>query len=171
MKPYEETAMQWLYDEVRVHLRARKEGKQPPAGVDWVGLCWDVGHSLSMMAAHGIDVHKVIEVVSGKLRLEFLGVQGLHPADFQLMRLFYLNYFERNEWLEKLRLIPWERHVLILERCKDPGQQEFYLELCLKEGLNQEGLVGALKGQRYEMSSLSAPASADAASPPSTQPG
>jgi hypothetical protein len=87
--------------------------------------------------------------------MEFVGAKGLLPSDFQMMRLFYLNYFERADLLPKLRKIPWDRHVLILERCKDPVQQEFYLDLCLKEGLNQEGLLEAFKKQRYETSSLS----------------
>jgi hypothetical protein len=73
-----------------------------------------------------------------------------------MMRLFYLNYFERADLVPKLRQIPWDRHELILQRCKDPVQQEFYLELCLKENLNREGLEDAFKRQRYEMSSLSA---------------
>jgi hypothetical protein len=155
MQPYEATAIQWLHDEIRVFLRARREGKQPPAPGDWVGLCWDVGHSLSMMASHGISLKPVLVAVSGKLRMEFVGVKGLMPSDFQMMRLFYLNYFERTELLPKLRLIPWDRHELILERCKDPVQQEFYLELCLKENLNRADLEDAFKRQRYEMSSLS----------------
>ena len=155
MQPYEATAIQWLHDEVRVYLRARREGRQPPNPSDWVGLCWDVGHSLSMMAAHGISLKPVLVAVSGKLRMEFVGVKGLMPSDFQMMRLFYLNYFEREELLPKLRLIPWDRHEVILERCKDPVQQEFYLELCLKENLNRDALLDAFKKQRYEMSSLS----------------
>jgi hypothetical protein len=155
MQPYEATAIQWLHDEVRVYLRARREGKQPPNPSDWVGLCWDVGHSLSMMAAHGIALKPVLVAVSGKLRMEFAGVKGLMPSDFQMMRLFYLNYFERAELLPKLRRIPWDRHEAILSRCKDPVQQEFYLDLCLKENLNKEGLLEAFKRQRYEMSSFS----------------
>jgi hypothetical protein len=77
------------------------------------------------------------------------------PSDFQMMRIFYLNYFERSELLPKLRQLQWDRHELILERCKDPGQQEFYLDLCLKEGLNRDGLVEAIAKQRYEMSAMS----------------
>ena len=155
MQPYEATASQWLYDEIRVHLRARREGKLPPAPGDWVGLCWEVGHSLSMMAAHGISLKPVITAVSGKLRTEFQGVQGLMPSDLHLMRIFYLNYFERAHLLPKLRQIPWDRHELILEKCKDPVQQEFYLELCLKESLNREGLLEAIARHRYETSAMS----------------
>ncbi len=154
MKPAEETAIQWLHDTIRVHLRARRDGKPSPVSDEWVGLCWDVGHSLAMMHAHGIAVPPVIEAVSAKLRLEFLGAKGLFPADLQLMRLFYLNYFERAQLLPKLRTIPWDRHALILERCRDPLQQEFYLELCVKENLNRDGLLEALKAQRYETSAL-----------------
>jgi hypothetical protein len=71
------------------------------------------------------------------------------------MRAFYLNYFERTSLLPKLRTIPWNCHVTILDKCKDPLQQEFYLELCNKEGLKKEGLLAALKEQRYEKSSFS----------------
>ena len=155
MQPYEEIAVQWLYDEIRVYLRARREGKQPPAPGDWVGLCWEIGHSLSMMAAHGIALNPVVQAVSGKLRMEFAGVQGLGPADFHLMRHFYLNYFERMDLLPKLRQIPWERHEVILARCKDPIQQEFYLDLCLKEDLNRESLLEAIDKHRYETSAMS----------------
>jgi hypothetical protein len=155
MQPYENTAVQWLYDEIRVYLRARREGKQPPAPGDWVGLCWEIGHSLSMMAAHGISLNPVVAAVSGKLRMEFVGVQGLMPADFHLMRSFYLNYFERADLLPRLRQIPWDRHEAILELCKDPVQQEFYLDLCLKEGLNRESLLEAISRHRYETSAMS----------------
>jgi hypothetical protein len=151
----EDTAIQWLHDTIRVHLRARREGRPSPVSENWVGLCWDIGHSLTMMHIHGIKLPPVIESVSARLRLEFLGATGLMPSDFQMMRVFYLNYFERAQLLPKLKQIPWERHTIILEKCKDPVQQEYYLELCLKEGLNQEDLEAALKAQRYETSSIS----------------
>jgi hypothetical protein len=155
MQPEEETAAQWLYNEIRVYLRARREGRQPPAPGDWVGLCWEVGNSLTLMAAHGIPVPPVVDAVSGKLRSEFPGVQGLLPSDFQQMRTFYLAYFERAALLPKLRRIPWDRHMVILEKCKDPVQQEFYLELCLREDLDRDGLSEALARRRYEMSAMS----------------
>lgn len=154
MKTAEDTAIQWLYDTIRVHLRAKREGKPSPVSEDWVGLCWDVGNSLAMMHIHGISVPPVIEAVSAKLRLEFLGTKGLLAHDFQLMRVFYLNYFERASLLPKLRSIPWDRHEVILERCKDPLQQEFYLDVCLKEKISREELLAAIEKQRYEISSL-----------------
>ncbi len=153
MQPYEDTAIQWLQDTIRVHLRARREGNLPLISSEWVGLCWDVGHSLTMMQAHGISAQPVIEAVSAKLRLEFLGAKGLMPADFQMMRLFYLAYFERPDLLPMLRVIPWECHAVILDRCKDPVQQEYYLSLCVTQSLSQDGLLSALKEQRYELSS------------------
>ena len=154
MNSAEETAIQWLHDTVRVYLRARREGKLKSVSQEWVGLCWDIGHSLAMMQAHGIAVQPVIETVSAKLRLEFLGAKGLYPTDFQLMRLFYLNYFERESILSKLRNIPWECHKIILEQCRDPLQQEFYLELIVREKLGLDELVQALKQFRFETSAL-----------------
>lgn len=156
MNSAEETATQWLHDTVRVYLRARREGKLQSISKEWVGLCWDIGHSLAMMQAHGILLQPVIETVSAKLRLEFLGYKGLYPVDFQLMRLFYLNYFEREKILPKLRDVAWESHKIILDQCKDPLQQEFYLGLILKENFTTEALIEALKLRRFETSALPA---------------
>ncbi len=156
MQSAEDTAIQWLHDTIRVHLRAaQRDGKAFINSEEWVSLCWDVGHILAMMHFHGIAVPKVIETVSAKLRLEFIGAKGLLPTDLQMMRAFYLNYFERATLLPKLRGIPWNCHVTILDKCKDPLQQEFYLALCIKEEMKREDLVAALKEQRYENSSFS----------------
>ena len=150
MNPAEATASQWLHDTIRVHLRAGTDGKTRPVAEDWVELAWNVGQCLAMMHIHGIDVPPVIAAVSDKLRSEFQWAEGLFPVDLQMMRLFYLNYFEREQLLPKLRALPWDCHEIILDRCKDPMQQEFYLELVLKEKLTKEGLLASLKSQTYE---------------------
>jgi hypothetical protein len=146
-----ETAIQWLRDTVRCHLRAADRGIPGEPG-PWVDLCWDIGHSLAMMQSHGIPVPPVIEAVSSQLRKEFPGERGLRPSDFQQMRHFFLTYFERPQWLPRLRAAAWDLHAYILENCKDPVQQEFYLELCLGEGCTLAELARAIRSSRFELS-------------------
>lgn len=155
MPPYLETAIQWLYDTIRCQLRAQNESATPPPASDWVNLCWEVGHSLSMMQAHGIPAQPVIDAVSEKLTAEFGSEVDLSPYGIRTMRQFYLDYFERPQLQAKLRLITWDCHKLILALCRDPMQQEYYLELCRTEGFTAETLATALKEKRYEFSAAS----------------
>jgi hypothetical protein len=164
MQPYIETAIQWLHDTIRCHLRAQREWNPPPPPGEWVVLCWDVGHSLSMMQAHGIPAEPVIEAVSRRLIEEFgSDAEGdLSAYGLRTMRQFYLDYFERPHLQPLLRAVDWGCHKLVLALCRDPMQQEFYLDLCRTLGLDVESLSAALKDRRYEFSAASAKAGAKA---------
>lgn len=154
MQPYIDTAIQWLHDTIRCHVRAR-DGNPPPSAEEWVMLCWDVGHSLTMMQAHGIPAEPVIEAVSRRLVAEFGSEADLSPYGIRTMRLFYLDYFERQHLQPKLRSVSWDCHKLILALCRDPAQQEFYLDLCRIQELGPEALTQAIKEKRYDLSSAS----------------
>lgn len=158
MQPYVETAIQWLYDTLRCHMRALREWNPPPPPGEWVMLCWDVGHSLVRMQANGIPAQPVIEGVSEKLVAEFGAVADLTPGGIRVMRQFYLDYFERPHLQAILRAISWDCHKIILAHCRDPLQQEFYLDLCRAKALDSEALALALKDRRYEVSAASSKA-------------
>jgi hypothetical protein len=152
MQPYVATAIQWLRDTIRCNLRGPLKGGGPGDPGGWVDLCWEIGHSLAMMQSHDIPVRPVIDAVSAQLRHEFSGVRGLRPREFHQMRVFYLTYFERPHLLPRLREVAWDLHIYILDTCKDPQQQEFYLTLCMREGLNLGGLARSIRTQKFELS-------------------
>ncbi len=175
MAPYIDTAIQWLHDTIRVQVRARREAEgtadaganaaaeRPAFGEDWVTLCWEVGHSLTMMQAHGIPAQPVIDAVSDRLISEFGSEGDFTPYGIRTMRQFYLDYFERPHLQPLIRVVPWDCHKLILALCRDPSQQEYYLELCRSEGMTSEALAEAVKSRRYELSAaLGKPDSAKA---------
>jgi hypothetical protein len=160
-----ETAAQWIYNHIRYVVRAKrarprtKLGREKQAVAverEWVEMCWDVGHSLAMMLAHGIPIAPVIEAVSSHLIKEFPDVKDLEAAGIQKMRRFYLDYFERPDLLPRLRLVSWPCHMLIQDRCRDPLQQEYYLELCVVKGLGPEDLTMAMASRSYEISAAPA---------------
>lgn len=155
MAPYIETAIQWLHDTIRVQVRARAEAGGAASAEEWVTLCWEVGHSLTMMQAHGIPAQPVIEAVSGRLIAEFGSDGDFTPYGIRIMRQFYLDYFERPHLQPLIRAVSWDCHKLILALCRDPSQQEYYLELCRSEGLTAEALSEAVKSRRYELSAAS----------------
>ena len=170
MEPYIATAIQWLYDTIRVQLRA-KAATPPPPESEWVTLCWEVGHSLSMMQAHGIPAQPVIEAVSEKLVAEFGSDGDLTPYGIRTMRQFYLDYFERSHLQPLIRSVGWDQHKIILSLCRDPAQQEYYLALAKDQALSAEALAAAIKERRYEMSAGLRPPAKVAVKAPGKRPG
>jgi hypothetical protein len=160
-----ETAVQWIYNHIRYVMRAKhgrartkvgKERQSAALEAEWVGMCWDIGHSLVMMQAHGIAVAPVIESVSKRLQTEFPESGDLGGAGLLRMRQFYLDYFERPHLLPKLMKIAWACHLLIQERCRDPLQQEFFLELCARKKMAREDLAKAMDERAYELNAAPA---------------
>lgn len=154
MAPYLETATQWLHDTIRCQIRSRRETGAAADPAAWVDLCWEVGHSLSMMQAHGIPAQPVIEAVSEKLTGEFGPEADCTPYGLRTMRQFYLDYFERPGLQPLLRAVNWDCHKILLALCRDPAQQEYYLVMCRSQGLSAEALAQALKDKRYEWGSV-----------------
>ncbi len=155
MEPHLETAIQWLHDTIRVQVRARKGSSPPAPPEDWTNLCWEVGHSLSMMQAHGIPAQPVIEAVAEKLVAEFGSDGDFTPYGIRTMRQFYLDYFERPQLQTLIRSLPWDHHKIILALCRDPAQQEFYLKIAKEEGMAPEALAATIHASRYEVGPLS----------------
>lgn len=164
MDTHLETATQWLHDTIRCRIRARREAGPAADPAAWVDVCWEVGHSLVMMQAHGIPAQPVIEAVSERLTGEFGPEADWTPYGIRTMRQFYLDYFERPSLQPMLRTVGWDCHKIILALCRDPAQQEYYLDMCRTQGLPAEGLAQALKEKRYEWSSVMAKVPPKAAS-------
>lgn len=162
LAPYVETAVQWLYDSMRCQILIQRKGEDrtaaPAPPGEWVGFCWEVGHSLSMMQAHGIPAQPVIEEVSRRLVDEFGSEGDYTPYGIRTMRQFYLDYFERPQLQPLLRSVHWDCHKLVLSLCRDPAQQEYYLRAARDENLSAEQLASALKDRRYELSAAAGPA-------------
>lgn len=154
MEPYLETAIQWLHDTIRVQIRARQDADSTATPEDWVNLAWEVGHSLTMMQAHGIPAQPVIEAVSEKLVDEFGSDGDFTPYGIRTMRQFYLDYFERPHLQPLLRSLTWDHHKILLSLCRDPAQQEFYLKAAQAEKLSAEDLTATIQSRRYEVGPL-----------------
>ncbi len=43
------------------------------------------------------------------------------------MKNFYINYFENEKLAPLVREISWTKNVVILEKCKDDLEREFYI--------------------------------------------
>jgi len=92
----------------------------------------------------------VVEKLSHELRLEFPGVQGYSTQNLWYMRQFYLEYVRLENLQPLVGEISWSKNVVIMSKCKDDLQREFYLRMTKKFGWTKDVLIHQIENQSYE---------------------
>jgi len=68
------------------------------------------------------------------------------------MREFYLAYCDLPKVQPLVAQIGWTHNVLIMQRCKDPLEREFYIRMTRKFGWTKNVLIHQIENQSYEKS-------------------
>ena len=92
----------------------------------------------------------MVENLSADLQKEFAGVNGLSADNLWRMRKFYLNYKGQEKLAPMVQQIGWSHNVVIMEKCKDFLEREFYIKMVIKYGWTKNVLVHQVEGKSYE---------------------
>jgi len=92
----------------------------------------------------------VVVRLSEDIRKEYPGIQGFSTTNLWNMRLFY-SEIRQNEKLQPLvEEISWTKNILILTKCKDPLEREFYMLHVRKFGWTKNVLIHQIENRSYE---------------------
>ena len=97
----------------------------------------------------------IVKNLSNDLQKEFPGIKGFSPQNLWYMRQFYLEYKENKKLQPLVGEISWTKNVIIMSRCKDDQQKEFYLRMTKKFGWTKDVLIHQIENQSYEKYLLS----------------
>ena len=121
-----------LLSALKERVRAAQYAALKAVNTELVGLYWDIGRVLVERQAGDTWGKGVVQQLATDLQLAFPGVSGFSASNLWRMRAF----FEAYQGLEKLaplvREVGWSHNLVILERCSDALQREFYLRLTRK---------------------------------------
>jgi predicted nuclease of restriction endonuclease-like (RecB) superfamily len=70
----------------------------------------------------------IVEQLALDLQREFPGIQGFSARNIWYMRNFYLCY-ANNKLQPLVAEIGWTHNLIIMERCKDDLEREFYIRM------------------------------------------
>jgi predicted nuclease of restriction endonuclease-like (RecB) superfamily len=84
------------------------------------------------------------------LQAEFPGISGFSAANLWRMRLFYDTYASNEKLAPMVREIGWTHNIVILEKCKDDLEQEFYIRMTRKFGWTKNVLIHQIENKTYE---------------------
>ena len=135
-------------------LKERIRGAQSIAlravNKELIALYWDIGQRIDeRQQAEGWG-KGVVEALSKDLRSEFGEKSGYSVQNLWYMRKFYREYKDLPNLQPLAGEIAWTKNTLILDRCDQPLQREFYLRATARFGWTRRVLDHQIDNQSYE---------------------
>ncbi|MCC7263202.1 MAG: DUF1016 family protein [Candidatus Latescibacteria bacterium] len=143
-----------LLAEVKERVRAAQYAALRAVNKELVALYWGIGQLIASRQKNVAHGTAIVEQLAAVLRRAFPGVSGYSRRNIFYMREFYLTY--RN--LPKVQLlvaqIGWTHNLIVLQRCEDPLEREFYIRMTRKFGWTKNVLIHQIENQSYEKTLL-----------------
>jgi predicted nuclease of restriction endonuclease-like (RecB) superfamily len=115
-----------------------------------LALYWEIGKSIVEKQQEQGWGKSIVETLSKDLQNEFPGVQGYSSDNLWRMRKFYLHYQENAKLVPLVQEISWSHNLVVMEKCKDDLEREFYIQMTKKFGWSKNLLIHQLESKSYE---------------------
>lgn len=119
-----------------------------------VALYWEIGKSVSEQMQNEGWGKSVVEQLSKDLQTEFPGIRGFSARNIWNMKSFYESYVNNAKLQPLVAEIGWVQNCIILEKCKDDLQREYYIRRSKQMGWSKLDLIDKIKKNYFENQSL-----------------
>ncbi len=115
-----------------------------------IALYWDLGKMIVERQEEEGWGKSVVERLAKDLQKEFPGIKGFSVQNLWYMRQFYLTYRDNEKLQPMVGEISWSKHIIIMSKCKDDLEREFYIKMTKKFGWTKNVLIHQIESQAYE---------------------
>ena len=115
-----------------------------------INLYWSIGEEIYKQQKEKGWGKNIVEVLSSELKKEFPKVKGFSASNLWRMRNFYLTYINEKNLALMVREISWTKNIVIMEKCKDKLEREFYIKMTRKFGWTKDVLINNIEAKVYE---------------------
>lgn len=136
--------------ELKAQIRKHQYQALRAVNHELVTLYWEIGESIHRKQEELGWGKSVVESLSRDLQVEFPGRNGFSTQNLWFMRQFYLEYRSKPNLQPLVREISWAKNLVILSRCKDDIEQEFYLRATARFGWTKAVLQHQIDNKSYE---------------------
>ena len=143
-----------LLGEIKQRIRSAQYEALRAVNRELVGLYWDIGRLIVERQQGDTWGRSVVDQLARDLQVEFPGIGGFSAANLWRMRRFSETYAAAPKLAPLVREIGWTQNLIILEKCKDDQQREFYLRMTRRMGWTKNVLVHQIENQTYEKTLL-----------------
>lgn len=143
-----------LLSEIKERIRSAQYEAFKAVNKELVGLYWDIGRMIVERQENAGWGKGIVNTLAADIRAAFPGVSGFSVQNLWYMRQFYQEYRTEEKLQPLVGEIGWAHNLVIMGRCKDPLEREFYLRMTRKFGWSKKVLIHQIENQSYEKSML-----------------
>ena len=150
MNEIEKSKIRELAGEIEQLINERKYKALKQLTASTVDLYWSIGETICTRQEKEGWGKSVVEGLSEELQRKFPGAQGYSARNLWRMRNFYITYRENKKLPPLVAEISWSCNVVIMEKCKDDLEREFYLRMAARYGWTKRLLANYIEAGAYE---------------------
>ena len=160
--------------EIKELIYRRQYEAMRRVNAELIQLYWEIGEEITHQQNEKGWGKSIVEILSKELQKEFPGVQGFSARNLWLMRSFYIEYSQSailhpsGAEIQNLKLNPlgaengcvslpalladigWKKNVVIMQKCKDPLEREFYIKITKRYGWTKDVLINNIENKAFE---------------------
>lgn len=143
-----------LLNSVKARIRLAQYNALKAVNKELIALYWDIGQMIVNRQEREGWGKSVVKTLSADLQKEFPGVQGYSVQNLWYMRQFYMEYQDNTKLQPMVGEISWAKHIIIMGRCKDLFEREFYIRMTKRMGWTKDVLIHQIDNKTYEKTLL-----------------
>jgi predicted nuclease of restriction endonuclease-like (RecB) superfamily len=148
--------------EIKELIYRRQYEAMKKVNAELIQLYWEIGEEIYNQQQEKGWGKSVVEVLSKELQKEFPGVAGFSARNLWLMRNFYVEYSQAAKLqplvaeIQKPILPPlvaeigWTHNIVIMQKCKDYSEREFYIKMTRRYGWTKDVLINNIENKAFE---------------------
>lgn len=136
--------------DIKTRIRSAQYQALRAANKELVALYWDIGKSIHEKQQTEGWGKAVIQTLAADLQDEFPGQTGYSATNLWYMRQFYAEFSTLPNLQPLVGEVSWAKNLIIMSRCKDALQREFYLRATARFGWTKAVLQHQIDNQSYE---------------------
>lgn len=137
---------------IQVKERIRKAQYEALRSVnqELINLYWDIGRMIIEKQKEFGWGKSIVENLAKDLQKEYHGIKGFSAQNLWYMRQFYIHYNGNPKLQPLVGEISWVKNVIIMGKCKDDLEREFYIRMTKKFGWTKDVLINQIENKSYE---------------------
>lgn len=136
--------------EIKARIRHGQYQALRAANKELLALYWDIGESIHRKQESLGWGKGVVETLARDLQAEFPGRNGFSARNLWNMRNFYAEYSNSPKLQPLVAEISWAKNLVVMEKCKNDLEREFYLRATARFGWTKAVLQHQVDNKSYE---------------------
>ncbi len=139
-----------LLGDIKERIRSAQYEALKSVNKELISLYWDIGKMITERQEGKTWGKSIVAQLSKDLQREFPGMKGFSAQNLWYMRQFYIEYKNNIKLQPMVGEIGWTHNLIILSKCKDNLEREFYMKMIRKFGWSKNVLVLKIENKTYE---------------------